>query len=343
MPFIKQGGDQLTPDHVFRYVDHVDDMGRLAYPLEQGFVYANMTLSHIIPFLSRQMVQKIARVHKIPISSHWKLTKDDLVKMFNGHSCIINNCAFYTSVLEARISPSLIRKEAFVKAFANLTEEEREERNKIKHASKQNKIKCTSSAKATLTSTKEKNERKIKHGSKRAVKPVPGPAAFPPPPLTKELGKTIIRHWCKEAEPSSLEESGCAVCGELVPIPRLSCLKAIKNMLSVLAAPGVTRIECKSASQKISEFRGPVLDYRCDKVCDNSRKSIRKGTVPRLALANNLWLGEVPKFLHDLNYIERLLVARIRHNCCFVKVASSGLKKMTAHVITFESPLPKVL
>jgi hypothetical protein len=309
VPFIKRGGEQLTPDHVFRYVDHVDDMGCLAYPLEQGFVYANMTLAHIVPFVSRRMVQKITRIHKIPFSSHWNLTKDDLVKMFNDHSRI--DCALYTSVLEAQISPSLIRKEAFAKAFANLTEEEREERNKIKRASEQKKIKRTSSAKATLAG--------------------PGPPAFPPPPLTKELGETIIRHWCKEAEPSLLEESGCAVCGELVPVPRLSRLKAIKNMLSVLAAPGVTRIERKSASQKISEFRGPVLDYRCDKVCDNCRKCIRKGIVPRLALANNLWLGEVPKVLHDLNYVECLLVARIHHNCCFVKVASSGLKKMTAH------------
>jgi hypothetical protein len=80
------------------------------------------------------------------------------------------------------------------------------------------------------------------------------------------------------------------VCGELVPITQLSRLKAVKKMLGILAAQGVTRIECKSASQKISEFRGPVLDYRCDKVCDNCRKHIRKGIVPRLALANNLWL-----------------------------------------------------
>ena len=132
------------------------------------------------------------------------------------------------------------------------------------------------------------------------------------------------------------------MCGELVPISRLSRLKAIKKMLGILAAPGVTRIERRSASQKISEFRGPVLDYQCDKVCDNCRKNIRKGIVPRLALANNLWLGEVPKVLRDLNYVEHLLVAWIHHNCCFLKVASSGLKKMTAHVIAFESPLPKV-
>lgn len=44
------------------------------------------------------------------------------------------------------------------------------------------------------------------------------------------------------------------VCGELVPVSQLSRLKAIKKMLGILSAPGVTRIEHKSASQKISEF-----------------------------------------------------------------------------------------
>ena len=58
LPFIKRGGDQLTPDHVFRYVDHMDDIGCLAYHLEQDFVYANLTLANIVPFLSRQMVQR---------------------------------------------------------------------------------------------------------------------------------------------------------------------------------------------------------------------------------------------------------------------------------------------
>ena len=132
------------------------------------------------------------------------------------------------------------------------------------------------------------------------------------------------------------------MCGELVPISQLSRLKSVKKILWILAAPGVTRTERKLASQKISEFHGPVLDYRCDKICDNCCKNIRKGTVPHLALANKLWLGDVPKVLRDLNYVERLLVAQIHHNCCFIKVASSGLKKMTAHVIAFESPLPKV-
>ncbi|KAF8815881.1 hypothetical protein BYT27DRAFT_7031813, partial [Phlegmacium glaucopus] len=326
--FIKQGGGQLTPDHVFRYVDHVDDVGCLAYPLEQGFVYADLSLTNIVPHISKKMVQKIAQIHKIPLSSHWHLTKDELVKIFEGHNCI--NCNLYTSVLEAQLSPSLIKKLSAAKAFANLTECEKTERNDKKRNSKCYKPKAHAKPKASA-----KQAFALPQG-------VALPSDFPPLSLTKELGETIIREWCKETKPSSLEESGCAVCGELVPVSQLSRLKAVKKMLGILTVPGVTRIEHKFVSQAISEFKGPVLDYRCDKVCDNCRKTIRKGKVPRLALANNLWLGEVPNVLSDLNYVERLLVARIHHNCCFVKVASSGLKKMVAHVIAFESPLPKV-
>jgi hypothetical protein len=128
-PFIKKGGDQLTPDHVFRYVDYVDDIGCLAYPLEQGFVYANLTLANIVPLISIQMVQKIAQIHKISFSRHWNLKKNDLVKMFEGHNCL--NCTLYTSILEARLSPSLVKKEASAKVFAKKTKKERTELNKL--------------------------------------------------------------------------------------------------------------------------------------------------------------------------------------------------------------------
>lgn len=296
---VTQGGKWLTPAHVFRFVDYVDDINCLAYPSEHGFVHAKLALTSVVPHISRQMVQKIARIHKIALSSHWHLTKDELVRAFEGHDCI--NCSLYTSILEAQLSPSVRRKKSAADVFARLTEEEKTERNK------------------------RNNERRgSKHEKPKAgAEPVAGtlPSVFPPPPLTKELGEDVIRKWCRETKPSSLEESGCAVCGELVPVSRLSRLKAIKTMLGVLAAPGVTRIKRKSTSQAISEFKGPVLDYQCDKICDDCRKSIRKGKVPRLALVNNLWLGEVPNVLSDLNYVERLLVSRICHNCCFIKVA----------------------
>ena len=55
--------------------------------------------------------------------------------------------------------------------------------------------------------------------------------------------------------------------------------------------------------------KGPVLDYKCDKICDKCRQSVRKGDVPHLALANGLWLGNVPKELSELRFVEKLLIA----------------------------------
>ena len=174
---IEQGGDHLTPDHVFRFVDHVDNMGYLVYPLEQDFMYANLALTNIVPFLSKQMVQKIAWIHQIPIRSRWNLPKDDLVKLFDGHNRI--NCSLYISVLESRLSPSLKKREASAKLFAALTKEEK------------SKQKWKKKAREAVTSTAE--------------------PAFPPPPLMKELGETIIWQWCEESKLSSLEESGCVL------------------------------------------------------------------------------------------------------------------------------------
>ncbi|KAF8224272.1 hypothetical protein L208DRAFT_1202789, partial [Tricholoma matsutake] len=165
---------------------------------------------------------------------------------------------------------------------------------------------------------------------------------FPPAPLEQDLSHRIISDFCANSYPSSLEEAGCAVCGKLCPVKQLSKLKAIKNLLHVLHTSGITRVECSKNSQAISEFKGPVIDHSCNHVCDSCRLQLQKGKVPHFALANGLWLGAIPKELSCLGFVERLLIARVHVNSCFVCVASSGLRKMASHVITFESPVPKV-
>jgi hypothetical protein len=126
-PVIKNSNDQLSSAHVFRYVDHVDDIGCLAYPVHHGFAHADLSLTDVVPHISKKMVQKIACIHKIPLSMHWCFTTDELVKVFEGHNCI--NCNLYTSVLEAQLFAPAKKKTVFSK----LTEEQKIERNIKKH------------------------------------------------------------------------------------------------------------------------------------------------------------------------------------------------------------------
>jgi hypothetical protein len=68
---------------------------------------------------------------------------------------------------------------------------------------------------------------------------------------------------------------------------------------------------------------------------------LQKKKVPTLALANGLWVGNIPDELQNLTYAEQLLIARVRHNRCIVKV-SSGMSKMCANAISFSNPMPKI-
>ena len=164
---------------------------------------------------------------------------------------------------------------------------------------------------------------------------------FPPAPLDKCLSDIIIEQACNRMKVQNIGETGCAVCGELKPLQNMTRLKAVKQQLRILASSGVTRIERKNNHDSLREYKGPVLDYNCTMICNLCRGSIRNGKIPKLALANGLWIGDVPHQLKCLNFLEKMLVARVRHTCAFVKVAS-GMRKMIANVVAFQSPVPKV-
>ena len=165
-------------------------------------------------------------------------------------------------------------------------------------------------------------------------------SVFPPEPVDKELSHKVITDACRKLEPDSFEETGCGVCGQLVPVSRLSKLSSVKNYLHILEAPGVTKQERFKRTDKMREFP-TAIDHKCNKVCNDCRASLRLGKVPKYALAKGLWLGPVPEVLSSLRYFERMLIARVRHSCCSIKV-SSGMRKMKAHAIAYQQPIPKV-
>jgi len=155
---------------------------------------------------------------------------------------------------------------------------------------------------------------------------------FPPKPPTERLQHSIISDFCTETSPNAFIESGCAVCGKLTKAKELIELSTLDLNLDVLKASGVTADNIENEVILIDEL---------DSICLKCHKSISKEKRPQLSLANGLWIGKVPEELSNLSYAEQLLIARVRHNRCIVRV-SSGMHKMQANAITFSNPTPKI-
>ena len=164
---------------------------------------------------------------------------------------------------------------------------------------------------------------------------------FPPSPPSKRLMHKIISGFCNDTHPSKFEEAGCAVCGQLVVITKLITLTNVKCSFDPLVRVGVTRLPRNSANDPIREIDGPIIDANCKHVCHECVSFLEKKVMPPMALANGLWVGNVPKELSDLTFVERLLVSRVRSNRCIVHVLKGGWK-MRANAIMFPTPIPKL-
>jgi hypothetical protein len=164
---------------------------------------------------------------------------------------------------------------------------------------------------------------------------------FPPPRIGIGLLHTIVTESCKAMTTEKISEAGCAVCGRLTPIQQLLKLTEVDIDFDILIRHGVTRKERLDSDHSVEDIEGAVLEQELDSICDSCRKSMVNHKVPLMALANGNWLGKVPKQLSDLSFAEQLLIAKIRHNCCVVRV-SSGMRKMRANAVSFANPIPKV-
>ena len=308
--------DDYDVDHQseFKFIDHAYATGIVAYLTDQNFVYANIPLAYLAPYLSLKMGLKIAKLHHIILDSH--VPKSEFISSFLDHSCV--SCNLYCSVFSVVAS-----KPATNRSCKHITE-----------------------GKKTMSPT-NKFQDNLKHSGDWPEggvesKPVCLPTDFPPKPIDNTLSHKIISGFCESSSPDALEEAGCSVCGQLVPVKQLTRLKAVKNLLHLLHATGIKWLEHSSSMQPIHEIKGPVLDYTCHCICDNCQQFLRKGKTPPYALASGLWLGTVPEVLLCLTYIERLLVAHVHVNSCFICIASSGLRKMASPISPFESPVPKI-
>jgi hypothetical protein len=283
-------------------------------------IAAVLPISLITEFLTKKELSHLAKLHGLWVPSRMSVVASRYV--FNGHDCTdcsevstIFKCVEYQKDLpdpDANRELNLGRPSKFV-TVARARKESREKHLKA----------------SMLRATRRKEEGRVKN------------MAFPPKPLNLREAHRILTRTCQGMAPSRFVEAGCAVCGCLTPVRELSPLKDFTQYLQVLCRPGVTRQERFSDKDPIKELDGPVLAEGCSQVCVTCEIALVNKKIPKCAMVLHNWVGAVPPQLQDLTYAEKLMIAKVRHNKCVVRVRS-GRVRMSANAIMFSQPILKV-
>ena len=271
-------------------------------------IMCNVPIGSIADILTMTQANEIAKEHNLHALSHKSIAEKRII--IKSHICTksCNDCVtLFKAVNKSRKAQSSER---------------------VKKVVSQHKVGRKSWAKQKRASVNHKYY--IKNNTQ-----------FPPSPPSNRLMHKIISGFCEDTHPRKFEEAGCAICGQLVTMSGLTNLADIKCSLDPLVRSGVTRLPRTSADDPIEELQGPIIDSNCQHACHECIRYLEKKVIPPTALANGLWVGQIPKELSDLTFVERLLVSHVRSNRCIVHVLKGGWK-MRANAIMFPTPIPKI-
>ena len=285
--------------------------------VENHTLLCNIPLSRFVTNLTIPNLKLVAAAHGIFIKSRTPL--QEVLKIIQDHNC--DDCQNCITAFKPAKSLVSRRRAANVRAVRKY---------------KNNKICLNNNIPVIIDNTLCKKKLELVYS------PVEDEQIFPPSPLEPKIEHAIVKAWCKDMSPKNFEEVGCAVCGELSLRSKSILLKDASVKLDILQWPyNITREERKTENDPVKCLDGPVIEANLQHICVRCKKSMTAGKVPKFSLANGMWLGQVPLELADLTFAEQLLVARVRHNRCLVRV-SSGWHKMTANAISFANPTPIV-
>ena len=280
-------------------------------------VLCAVPLSILAPKLTMKCIKDLSVLHQIYIPP--KALVKNAQMLLQDHKC--HKCNSYISLFKPyKVQSNAQRQQNWYKKL--------EPDEKAVHLTEKAKYKTSSKYQE-----KDSEKHKADYWAKKEVK-------FPPAPPSAPLCQKIMSDFCADTSPEAFEETGCAVCGKLTPVCEMEELSDVEN-ISLLRVDGITKKARSNSSDPVKELRGPILAPGCNSICSTCVEFLEKGKMPILALANGLWVGEIPNELQDLTYAEQLLIARVRHNRCIVKV-SSGMYKMRANAISFSNPMPKI-
>jgi hypothetical protein len=301
-------------------------------------IAAVIPITLISDFLTKRELSHLAKLHSLWIPARMSAAASRFV--FVGHDC--KSCTNVTTVFKCveygKGSNYRDRSEANQNdSRANLNET-RPGSNK---SNSKRKVKFVSTARIRKERYEKHMQASVLRTLRRKAEGKVKNMRFPPRPLSlRQIHRTLTRT-CRGMLPQQFLEAGCAICGCLTPIRELSSLKEFEPYLHILSKPGVTRQECFSLDEPITELNGPIVAEGCSHVCVDCESALVNKKIPKSALALHNWVGAVPPQLQDLTYAEKLMIAKVRHNKCVVRV-HSGRVRMSANAIMFSQPILKV-
>ena len=224
-----------------------------------------MPLNILAPKLTWKAAKELANLHDMHMPS--KILLKNAQILLEGHKC--ETCEDVLAIFRPyKIASNAERQQTWY------------QKNKEKHAESDKHR----SSKSEYQESHKKSQKHYK--SRKGVK-------FPPDPPSEELCQNIMLDFCADTSPELFEEAGCAVCGRLTPICKMEELSEVENV-TLLKVDGVTRKARSQSSDPVRELKGPILAPGCSKVCPICIESLENKRIPTLALANGLWVGQIP-------------------------------------------------
>jgi hypothetical protein len=322
--------NEVTPHLPHDYVCSVDDISMYLYrahtseslfpilydSMNGKCVSAKIPLSQLSLTLTLDNMKTVCILHNINLPSSRPKTIE-LRELLNSHVCNAT-CSGLVSVLYPMSGSNV----------EDLKSRKRKKRNETY-------VKSKRQARKAETETDPAIGSEFNSGST---------SRFPPssvPTIGSHAAEDIIRGFCAEMSADAIQEEGCATCGRLT---RSVLLETI-DKFDLTYLSDWDYVTCKSRDSEYSDVGsivGPVLDDRCRGICPVCARSIRAKQLPRLSLANGLWIGAVPPELKGMTFVEKLLVSRVRYNRFVFHVELSGHKRMKSNAILFRNPTAEI-
>lgn len=322
--------EDYTPESCFTFHSH----GNIANATALLFNYPTLIAARIpVAMLCRKLTKaQLTAVGGLHGCHFDRRTHIDVQRQALAcHSCEV--CAHVVTLF--RVTRRL-RSEADIVERRNVINRARP--NRVYHNSTAHSSKLASGFEtpSTVLNTQSTSATAVNHVESGATE-----QQFPPIPPSREKKAAIIARFCCAFAAVAVEETGCAVCGHLILVAESIPLSSCKNIDLLASSADATRKTRVRAGDPISAIAGPVLASGCTSVCEDCHASLEASKIPLFSLTNYLWLGDVPAELQDLSYAEKILIARVRHNRCVVRVQAAA-HKMAANAISFANPMPDV-